>query len=55
MYTVDQVNMYSTIVAVILIYSILLSYVVITYREDFIETFCPRKKSVHDKNGLKIE
>jgi len=51
-YDVNKVNTYSTIIAIVLIYSILIFYVTYTYREDFLEAFCPKKKKVHDSTKV---
>jgi len=53
----DKVNIYSTIITVVLIYLIIVLYSIYHYRDDFYQVFCKKKTNtlVDDKNEKKLE
>lgn len=42
---INQINIYSAISTIIVIYSIIVTYVVYLFREDFEKVFCKKKEA----------
>lgn len=51
-FSVNKSNMYSTIISVCIIWTLLVSYIIFYFRDDFIKVFCKGRNQVNDRDRI---